>query len=241
MIEAPEIYAAVLAHVEEQYLAGKREACGLLVATEAGHVYVACRNMATNPREQFRMHPRDRYDAESLGKVLAVVHSHPDSTCEPSPADLIACARSGIPWVVVSYPNVAHRTIEPRARAVPYTGRHFQHGVVDCYTLLQDYYFHELGIALPDVHREDKWWDKGGDLYNAHLESAGFVKVDSPQKHDGILMCIAAPVPNHAGVYLGDDVMLHHMAGRLSAKTTFGGTYWMDHLYGYYRHRSLMK
>lgn len=241
MIEAPELQEDVRAHVAECYRNGRQEACGLLVRIGDGVAYWPCQNLARNPREQFRMNPRDRLAAELAGEILAVVHSHPDGSNVPSPADLIGCARSGKPWVIVSYPDFQHRVVEPRRARVAYEGRQFHHGVVDCYTLVQDYYLYELGIELPDVERTNDWWNQGGDLYLANLENAGFVRVDNPQKHDGILMAISAQVPNHAGVYLGDDTMLHHMAGRLSCKTVFGGTYWADHLYGFYRHRSLMK
>lgn len=239
MIENPVVYEAVRAHAEREY-AEKKESCGLLVKGPDGLFYYPCRNLATNPRQQFRLNPRDRMDAEAAGQVVAVVHSHPDASNAPSPADLIACARSGLPWVIVSFPDFQHRVIEPRRARVPYKGRQFQHGVVDCYTLLQDYYLYELGIELPDIERPDEWWNKGANLYVANLENAGFVQVKTPEKHDGILMAIGAEVPNHSGVYLGNDTMLHHMAGRLSAATTFGGTYWMEHLVGYFRHRSRM-
>lgn len=240
MIEEPSVHAAVLEHVASEYEAGRRESCGLLIDIGGTPTYFPCKNLATNPREQFRMCPRDRYDAESCGRLMAVIHSHPDADNTPSPADVIACARSGVPWVIVSAPDMNHRTIEPRRRAVEYLGRQFQHGVVDCYTLVQDYYLYELGIELPDIKRDDGWWDTGANLYVANLEAAGFVQVETPRKHDGILMAIGSEVPNHSGIYLGDDVMLHHMARRLSGRTVFGGSYWMDHLYGYYRHRSLM-
>jgi len=34
-------------------------------------------------------------------------------------------------------------------------------------------------------------------------------------------------VPNHAGVYLGDGIMLHHLYGRLSSRDVYGG-YWRE-------------
>jgi cell wall-associated NlpC family hydrolase len=32
-------------------------------------------------------------------------------------------------------------------------------------------------------------------------------------------------VPNHAGIYLGDGLMLHHLYGRLSSRDLYGGWY----------------
>jgi cell wall-associated NlpC family hydrolase len=38
-------------------------------------------------------------------------------------------------------------------------------------------------------------------------------------------MQVASPVPNHASVYLGDGLILHHLQGRLSSRDVYGG-YW---------------
>ena len=38
-------------------------------------------------------------------------------------------------------------------------------------------------------------------------------------------MQLESPVPNHAGIYLGDGVVLHHVQGRLSSRDVYGGYY----------------
>ncbi|KLB55771.1 NlpC/P60 family protein, partial [Xanthomonas euvesicatoria] len=75
--------------------------------------------------------------------------------------------------------------------------------------------------------RADDWWNKGGDLYALErLQAEGFAEIqDEPQRGDMIVMQIRAPVPNHAGVYLGEGQMLHHLADRLSGRVPYGG-YW---------------
>jgi len=42
---------------------------------------------------------------------------------------------------------------------------------------------------------------------------------------DCFLMQVASPVPNHAAIYLGDGLILHHLQGRLSSRDVYGG-YW---------------
>jgi len=42
-----------------------------------------------------------------------------------------------------------------------------------------------------------------------------------------IVMQVRAPVPNHAGVYIGDGLMLHHLYNRLSSRDVYGG-YWQE-------------
>ncbi|STJ81961.1 tail component [Escherichia coli] len=62
-------------------------------------------------------------------------------------------------------------------RCVPHlTGRRFEHGVTDCYTLFRDAY-HLAGIEMPDFHREDDWWRNGQNLYLDNLEATGLYQV----------------------------------------------------------------
>ena len=42
---------------------------------------------------------------------------------------------------------------------------------------------------------------------------------------DIIMMRVQAPVTNHAAVYLGDNIILHHMFGHLSSRTPYGKYY----------------
>ena len=47
--------------------------------------------------------------------------------------------------------------------------------------------------------------------------------LDTIQTGDIILMQVKADEVNHAAVYLGDGVMLHHLYNRLSDRTIYGG------------------
>jgi cell wall-associated NlpC family hydrolase len=105
--------------------------------------------------------------------------------------------------------------------------------VLDCYTLIQDWYATQRGVTLPTPCREDDWWLKGGNLYLDNFVSAGFERVPMSddklprefREGDVLLMQICAPVPNHAAIWLDDGTILHHLAGRLSSRDIFGGYY----------------
>lgn len=217
---------AIRAHAAQDY---PREACGLVIITKGREQYLPCRNVAGGT-EHFILPAEDYAAAEDAGEVVAVVHSHPDVPAAPTEADLVSCEASGLPWHILSWPADDLRTIEPSGYQAPLVGRSFAHGVLDCYTLIRDWYRLERGVNLPDFERRDDWWAAGDDLYMQHYAEAGFVAVSQDQPElvgDVILMQLRAKVPNHAAVYLGNGHMLHHLHGRLSSRDVYGG-YWQE-------------
>lgn len=215
-----------------------RESCGLLVNINGKEQYLPCNNMATEPRDQFVMDPRDYADAEDLGEIIAIVHSHPDAPNKPSQADKVACEASGLPWHIITVHKdpatdkidfVGDIRFEPSGFEAPLIGREFHHGVLDCYALVRDYYKREHGIDMENYKREDEWWNKGQNLYMDLWQEAGFVEVSEKdlQVGDMIVMQVRSPVPNHAGIYLGNGQFMHHLYNNLSRRDVYGG-YWRE-------------
>jgi len=232
--------AAIKAHAIAEY---PRECCGLIVAAGRREQYRPMENLDAG-LGNFRMSAEAWAQAEDAGRVLAVVHSHPDDTEQPSEADLAACEATGVPWVIVSVRDGTVAEVNqfaPSGWRAALLGRQFFHGVLDCYTLIRDWYAREAGIDLPDFEREDDWWNKGQDLYVQNFQKAGFERIDDAaqlQPGDVILMSVRSPVANHAGIYLGTrklaespdlhpvpNAMLHHLYGRLSERVVYGGWY----------------
>lgn len=210
-------------HAEQCY---PKESCGVVLIRRGREEYVPCRNIADS-NEHFVMHPLDYADAEDRGSVIAIVHSHPNISPEPSQADRVGCETSGLPWVIVNWPTGAVRIFVPSGYKAPLIGRVFSHGILDCLTLIQDYYKEVLGITLPQYKREDEWWLKGKNLYLDLFEECGFVLADvnNPKEHDVLFMQVASKVPNHGAVYLGNGFILHHQMYRLSSRDVYGGWY----------------
>lgn len=216
----PELRQAMLDHAARE---APRECCGLLLldAYEGTLHYAPAANLAPGRggEDRFTLDPTAWIAADAFGTVLAVVHSHPNYSANPSMADRASCERSGLPWLIVGWPSGAMVELHPEGWSAPLEGRTFHHGVLDCYTLVQDWYRRERGILLPDFEREDGWWERGQNLYREGLEAAGFVQVSGePQRGDGLLMRVAAKVENHAAIYLGDGYILHHLYGQLSRR-----------------------
>lgn len=227
-------------HALDEY---PREACGVIVRDVLGaHRYLRCNNVAPHAlnRDAFEIDPRDLAQAEEIGEICAVVHSHPDASATPSATDRRACAMSGLAWYVIAVPGLQITRVPPTD--LPLVGRQFEHGLVDCYTLVQDYYWQECRIKLPDFERADQWWTKGQDLYVANFAAAGFVSLplaSSMYRGDALLMHVGSRVTNHAAVYVGDGVILHHLYGRLSGRDVWGG-YWRERTTHLLRHGSLL-
>ncbi len=141
--------------------------------------------------------------------------------------------QSDLPWWLVC------RGAIHKFRCVPHlTGRRFEHGVTDCYTLFRDAY-HLAGIEMPDFHREDDWWRHGQNLYLDNLEATGLYQVplSAAQPGDVLLCCFGSSVPNHAAIYCGDGELLHHIPEQLSKRERYTDK-WQRRTHSLWRHRA---
>ena len=219
-----EIKEKALAHAKEEY---PKEAVGLVHVIKGKNRYFKCQNLAETPDEHFILNPKDYLEAEKKGEIIAVVHSHPKTNPAPSPADKVACEASGLPWFIVNPNTETWGEYKPEGWELPYVGREFSHGIVDCYSLVRDFYKREFKLQLNDYNRRDQWWEKGENMYLDNFAKEGFKETTLEQITYGdlFLMQLESPVPNHAGIYLGDGVVLHHVQGRLSSRDVYGGYY----------------
>ena len=226
MILDESIKAAALAHAKEE---SPQESVGLVSVIKGRQRYFPCTNLAETPDEHFVLGPEEYAEIEDKGEIVAVIHSHPKTNHAPSPADRVACEKSGLPWHVIN-PNTENwGYCEPSGFELPYVGREFVHGIVDCYSLIRDFYQREFEIILNDYDRRDQWWNKGENMYLDNFKKEGFkeIKEDEVKYGDLFIMQLESPVPNHGGIYIGDNLVLHHVQGRLSSRDVYkwGGYY----------------
>lgn len=244
-----------LAHAQKVFPA---EACGLVYAVGDDSFYFPCSNLSGHA-DHFKIGARDFVACEEKGPVVAVFHSHPYARAKPSAADLSSCESSGLPWHILSLPNVEWAYCAPSGFRAPLLGRVFAHGVHDCWSVVRDGLMEYAGIQViedsalvkmvqadrPGFERDDDWWLKkpgveAPNLYADNFEKAGFRRVyDEPQVHDVFVMHIKADVPNHVGLHLGDGLMLHHLMGQLSARVVWAGSYYQKVTTMIVRHESL--
>ena len=204
------------------------EGCGLLVNKKGKIEWISCKNTSDNPEEEFHIDASDYIKASLSGDIYAIVHSHPDFSCEPSEADKKASDFLGIPYIIYSLPDFEKHEYIPKKLSNELLGRDYNFGTSDCYSLVRDYYFQEFNINLPTIQFEDDWWDQGLDYFGDLLENFGFEEVHEPEIGDGILFQVFCNVENHCGIYLGEDIFLHHAVNRLSCRESLHPM-WIKH------------
>ena len=202
-----------------------RESCGLILSTGE---YLPCENMAPDPEHDFRIAVK-----EMARNIAAVVHSKNRHLLREN---------------AVSYLDYAERPFfwGDGLPVTPLLGRQFRHGPSgtdgrgDCYALVRDWYQLARGITLPDFPRDNDWWRNGDDLYTAHFADAGFRPLRADELPDtGDVAMIIVPrsaVVNHAAVYLGDGLIMHHLYNRLSVREPVGR--WQRHIVRWVRYET---
>lgn len=238
MIMKQKIIDEIMAHAEAEY---PWECCGVLAQKSRVIKYFPCRNMASEPTEHFHLDPEGYAGAEDWGAVIAIVHSHPDATTQPSELDKAQCDATEIPWHIVSWPEGDLRTIQPRGD-LPLIERPFVLGHSDCWGLVMSYYRQTHGLELKDYRVDYPWWESQypDNFYQECWHECGFREFSGdPMPGDMVIMQVQSDKWNHAGILLEGNMLLHHMYGMLSQRVPYGG-YWRERTMLIVRHKDLI-
>lgn len=223
------------------------EMCGFVVAG----VFIPVDNIAGDPLKHveedcscrlctFKMKKVDV--AKHLEGCELIIHSHPGGPVWPSEADMESQITSGKPWGIIALDE--DRIGDPQLfgdqlEVEPLVGREFMHGIRDCYSVIRDAY--RLGkdelkkegitnewpfdsITLRDVPRNDAWWDTSDDFYGLLPFKYGWkeIKMHEAMPGDAFLCKIRSDKFNHAGILVANDLILHHLPGRMSRREPAG-------------------
>ncbi len=209
---------AMRQHAVEAY---PNEAVGFLLTDGT---YSPQENICSEPTKGATVDPKKLLKVLKAGTLRAFFHSHPDGPDCPSRQDMLSQAEQEVPWIICS--ANAEASLPPFAfgdeltNPAPLIGRPFRHGVTDCYAAIRAWAKQERGVELPDFPRNWEWWlDGESDLYRDYFGTAGFYPIEAHEVRpgDGWLAQIRSPVPNHAGLYIGDGLVFHHVSSALAS------------------------
>jgi|TARA_B110000495_G_C22896150_1_gene522822 proteasome lid subunit RPN8/RPN11 len=221
-------------HFKQEY---PREGCGVISVVKGKKKWFPCTNIA-HDEEDFIMDSQEYLKLKRTTDIIAIVHSHPDSTPEPSEADTKYCNALGIPYYIYSYPEMELRILQPEHDAVDLYGREYKFGVTDCFEAMRDY-LKSRDIAIPlRMPFEDDWWEKDLDYFTEDIISEWNhvpVPLTELQENDVLIFNVKALVGNHCGVYTGNDCFYHHAVDRLSCRESLYPI-WYKYLEGAYRY-----
>lgn len=228
----PEVTEAFQRHAIDTH---PHECVGVVLRDASGRFsYRRLENVHPEPAEHWRAP-----DEVLTMDPVAICHSHPSGPNHPSKADMEAQVACAVPFgICVSNPGAARLPFwwgfEKERR--PLLDRHFKHGVTDCFSLVRDVFaagkaelkrqgvtsvWPYRPIRLADCPRAWQWWiDDGVSLYEQNLKAWGFRRVDEPRVGDVALLRLGSPhgVPNHAGILVANDVILHHAPKEKSSR-----------------------
>lgn len=207
----------MMAHALDEF---PRESCGFVV----DGIYKPCINTSSDPAVEFEIGPQDYL--HTGGIIQAVIHSHPSGWAYPSKDDMQGQIDSDLAWGIVNI-NKSREAENPfywggNTPIPELLRRGFRHGVTDCYSLIKDWYKLHRDIDLPEFPRGWDWWaarDVNGkvkpveNMYVEGFRKAGFAEISicgDPKVGDIAMLALGADVINHAGVYIGHGLVMHH-------------------------------
>ena len=244
----PDLTPDITAHVLREY---PREAVGVIYRDGENTLYKPCNNIHPEPEKHFLVSGRITAPLMRDNRLLGVIHSHTNGVYHPSSDDMRSQISVNVPYgLVLTDGETVTKSVwwgDPESvPPPPLLGREFMSGVADCYSIVRDHYWIELGIKLPDFARDPNWWETGQTLYVDGVRGAGFrpSHLDRIKRHDVVLMSIFSDTADHAAVYLGSDQegggdrIVHHLGHRLSHDADPLGK-WRKHIHSVWRHESL--
>lgn len=199
------------------------EACAFIIDGKVRPVA----NVSKNPTETFVTDAVEVLALRAEGECSGFLHSHPATpqqaglrqwpTNWPTSHDMVGWLKDDVRWGISATDGevVEQPVWLDEDYTAPLEGRHFIHGIWDCYSAVRDYFKVHKGITLKNYPRGMDWWHKGQDLYSDNFKDAGFVEVEHPEVGDCALMSIGARgVISHAAVLHSPNEIYHHTFSR---------------------------
>ena len=195
------------------------EVCGFVIFSSNCLQVFRCRNLCKN-EHRFAIDPFDFVKASELGEIRAVYHSQV-SNPEFSSFDIINSNGHNLTYILYCLEKDSFKIYYPNSSENKYAKRKFEIGKNDCFSIVRDYYINEFGIEIYNYERGKNWYKENPGVFLEKYEHEGFIKlIDGPINENNIsklkkgdlllLKSEKSEHPNHLGIYLGNDTVLHH-------------------------------
>jgi proteasome lid subunit RPN8/RPN11 len=221
-------------HFKDEY---PREGCGIISVVKGKKKWFPCTNIAEYG-EDFIIDSQEYLKLKRTTDIVAIVHSHPDSSSEPSQPDIKYCNALGIPYYIYSYPDMELTILDPVRNTTELYGREYEFGVRDCFEATRDF-LESRDILIPSrAMFEDDWWERGLDYFTEDTMaewSHVAIPLTELQENDVLIFNVKSEIGNHCGVYIGNECFYHHAEKRLSCRESIY-PFWHKYLKGAYRY-----
>lgn len=124
-------------------------------------------------------------------------------------------------------------------------GTPYAEGNDDCYGLLRKYAQKNYGLTLENYARPGDFAHSGQDLIMDYFKDEGFeivqISLSKLQVGDVLLMRInGAPLVNHISIYVGNNMILHHLFGGISREDNLSDR-WKSRVMSVVRHPEITR
>lgn len=225
--------------IKEHALLDKNsEACGLILMCHKTKkpIIFNCRNDAPDKKRYFSLNPHDYLSAKNRGLVTAYYHSHPSGNPTISEFDKINAENHKLKCIVYSLFTNIFNEYSPQNYRFKYIGRKFEIGKNDCYSLVKDYFKHELNINLGEYHRQEGWIKFTPNIFEDNGDIQNFDKIQNLnecQKNDILLFKFYNhKFPTHCCVLLENKIILNHDRNQYSCIEKISDYYKSKFMYG---------
>lgn len=223
-----------------------QEVCGFIYAGLDTTAVFPCRNVALDPANRFEISSDDHLACLQLGDIIGVYHSHVTGPAEFSEGqvwtDKEVSEEAALPFYLYHLPSQSWKQHLPASYTVPLEGRRFLWGFEDCYETARHYFRQTLSIHLRDYDRDETFGPTKSDAIRENLHHEGFVQLNPSttkiKLHDALLFDVSPRCPQHLGIFVSPQRMLHHPRKSLSHIDLIDGR-WTSKLVSVLRHQTL--
>ena len=209
----------------------REEVCGLIVLDQFGEISVEhCENINQNKSNGFVIDAKKFLQYKKNKNILAIYHSHPDDSADPSRLDLLQSEELCLPFVIYSAKNKDFFIHIPDSCPIKeLTQRYYVENLQNCIGLVVDFYRKKHKFIFKDFNfylkrQESSWRFTFDTLIRCKnlFKKNGFKKIKKEQMtQDDLIIFQIGKNEIHFGICLDNDEFLHHPFYGLSQKSFF--------------------